>query len=187
MSEHTPQSPEQHEPQAQKSAEHKGAQQHHERELTQHERQHGSQKHVESIASQVEQKAVSKDTIAMGEREQPKQGHPITVNRHMKDMAFTRAIIRARKRLSAPDKLTSKIIHNPAVDAVSEFTAKTVARPSGMLGGAFFAFVGSSIFLWASNRYGYEYNYLVLAAMFVAGLVVGLAIEGIVTIVKKAR
>ena len=166
-----------------KNAEHKGA--HVEKtEISHAEKQHGNQEHVDRLHAAAETKAVSGKETSVGEREQPKQ-HPVLVNKQLKDMAFSRAMTRARKKMSAPARAFSKVIHNPAVDKPSEFVGKTVARPTGMLWGAIFAFVGTSALLWITRYYGYEYNYLVAILLFVGGAAIGTALEGLAYALRR--
>jgi hypothetical protein len=114
--------------------------------------------------------------------------HPVLVNRELKDMAYRRTLKRAQRHLPAPVRAFSKIVHNPIVDATSEVAGKTVARPSGVLLGGLFAFLGSSVFLWATRHYGYEYNYLMFALFFVGGYFIGLCVElGIRIASRKSR
>jgi len=102
---------------------------------------------------------------------------PVYVNRELKNIAYQRTLKRTRQHLSTPSRAFSKIIHQPSVEAVSEFAANTVARPSGILAGGVAAFLGSSLFLWISRHYGYEYNFLLFALFFVGGFFIGLLVE----------
>jgi hypothetical protein len=78
----------------------------------------------------------------------------------------------------------SKLIHQPAVRAVSEVGAKTVSRPSGLLGGGLLAFLGSSTYLFMTKYIGFRYNYLVFLLLFVGGFVLGLVLELLVRLVR---
>jgi hypothetical protein len=155
-----------------------------ERELTHVEKQHGNQEHLKNIQKSVEQQAISGKEHAPVHHEQTNH-HPVLVNKQLKDMAFSRAMTRTRKKLSAPSKAFSKIIHAPFVDSSSEFIGKTVARPSSMMGGAIFAFVGTSILLWATKHYGYEYNYLLVILLFVGGAIIGALGESLLNLRHK--
>lgn len=157
----------------------------HERELSQAEREHGQEQHIEHVKRQVEQHAVSGQERSHTESEQ--RQHPVLVYKQHKDMAFSRAMTRARKRLSASSRVFSKVIHAPIIDKSSEVVGKTIARPSGMLGGAFIAFAGTSALLWITNHYGYEYNYLVVLMLFAIGLVAGLAFEGLLKLIRRRQ
>lgn len=131
---------------------------------------------TEQLARKVEQYAISGKEMNHGDRADTKR-HPVLVNKQLKDMAYLRAMTRVRKHLSLPSKAFSKVVHSKAVERPSEIIGNTVARPSGMLGGAFVAAVGSSILLWITKHYGYEYNYLAVVLLFVIGLTLGLAVE----------
>ncbi len=159
---------------------------HHERELTDAEKQHGSKEHLAQLHKAAEKHAVSGKERSAGEHQQPKR-HPVLVNSQLKNMAFSRTMTRTRKRLSPVSRTFSKVIHSSVVDKPSEFIGKTVARPQGMLWGAFFAFLGTSGLLWITKHYGYEYNYLLAILLFVIGAVVGTTIEGLVYLFKSRK
>lgn len=159
---------------------------HHEKELTTAEKQHGNQEHLNQLAKTVEQAAVSGKEMGNTENEQ-RGNHPVLVNAHLKAMAFSRAMTRTRKKLSAPSRAFSKVAHISAVDKPSEFIGKTVARPAGMMWGAIFAFVGTSALLWITRRYGYEYNYLVVILLFVGGAIFGTALEGLFYVIRGKK
>ena len=74
----------------------------------------------------------------------------------------------------------SRIIHQPAIDAASEATAKTIARPSGILGGGICAFAGSLFFLYFAKHDGFHYNYLLFLVFFIGGFAIGLLFEVLV-------
>ena len=160
---------------------------HIEKELTTAEKQHGNEKHIEQLSKHVEQKAVSGKEHTAGESESTHNHHPVIVNAQLKDMAFSRAMTRTRKQLSPLSRNFSKVVHNKVVDRVSETAGKTIARPTSMLWGAVFAFVGTSALLWITRFYGYEYNYLVAIMLFVIGAIFGLALEGILQIIKNTK
>jgi hypothetical protein len=137
------------------------------------EREH---RNIDALSKSVEQHAISGKEMTPGDRVDNKH-HPVLVNKHLKEIAYSRAMTRVRKHLSLPSRTFSKVAHSKFIDSPSEVIGNTVARPSGMLGGAFFAAVGSSILLWVTKHYGYEYNYLAVILLFAIGLVVGLSAE----------
>lgn len=157
-----------------------------EKELTKAEREHGSDEQLESILKSVEQKAVSGKEMSRGDKETP-HNHPVLINKQLKDMAFSRALTRARKKLSLPSKAFSKVIHNEVVDKTSEVLGKTVARPAGLLWGSVLAFIGTTALLWITRHYGYEYNYLMLIILFVGGLIIGNVAELLWRMLRKNR
>ena len=146
-----------------------------EREISKADQDHG--KNSEQLRSSAEQYAQKAETHAAHYAHETHQEHPVHSQKRFKDIEYDRTLTRARKRLRAPDRLLSKVVHNKAVDAASEVIGNSVARPSSMLGGAFVAFVGSSILLSLTKRLGYEYNYLMAIGLFVIGAGIGLLIE----------
>ncbi len=131
---------------------------------------------TENLAAKVEQLAVSGKEMSRSETADTKQ-HPVLINKQLKDMAYSRSMTRVRKHLSLPSKLFSKAIHSKILDKPSEVVGNTVARPSGMLGGALLATIGTSVLLWVTKHYGYSYNYLAVIMLFALGMIFGLVTE----------
>lgn len=160
----------------------------HERELSQSEKEHGNENHTEQIKNTIEQHAKSSEELSQPSEQPAHEAHiehPTHNYKQLKNVAYNRTMTRTRKKLSKPSQAFSKVIHNKAVDQSSEFIGKTIARPSSMFSGAFFAFIGTSLLLWITRHYGYEYNYLVASMMFVIGAVVGVTIEFAILKLKK--
>jgi len=148
---------------------------------------HDLHEKAEDARHEAKQEALSRDEILATHEEEEPEEPQMPVNNELKGMAYQRTLNRIRKDLSAPERSFSKVIHNKAVENFSEVAGKTVARPSGLLFGGIFAFIGSSLFLWASKHYGYEYNFLLFALFFVAGFALGLLLEILFRVGKKAK
>ena len=88
-----------------------------------------------------------------------------------------RQIVRIQRQLKPTDRVLSKAIHQPVIRAVSEATASTLARPSGLLGGGLVALLGSASYLYYAKHVGLPYNYLIFTLLFVGGFGFGLLIE----------
>lgn len=153
---------------------------------TKAEKQPDNKKDIGEIAQRVEHQAISGKEFTPTERA-PQRQHPVLINKQLKDMAYSRTMLRVQKHLSLPSRYFSKAIHSKALDKPSEVVGKTVARPSSMLGGALFAAIGTSLLLWTTERYGYEYNYLAVILLFGTGMVLGLIIELVWKSLKKSR
>ncbi len=109
------------------------------------------------------------------------------VNQDTAKILANQELINIRHKLPKREKVLSKIIHQNTVDIISEKTANTVARPSGLLGGAILAFIGSLSYLIFVEYVGITYNYLLFFAFFISGFILGLIIELIVKItIRKA-
>lgn len=139
--------------------------------------EHQSEARLNDIQQSIEEEAISGAEMMPAESEGSQAPSPSYVNRELKDMSFRRTMKNTRKELRAPERLASKVIHQPVIEKVSDVASVTVARPSGILGGGLFALIGSFLLLWLTKKYGYEYNYLVFFMLFVGGFVLGMAAE----------
>ena len=99
------------------------------------------------------------------------------VNNELKEMSRERLLQRVQRQLPTSSKMLSKITHQPIVDTLSQVSEKTIARPSGLLGGSIAALFGSITLLYLSKHYGYSYNFLAFAAVFTIGFALGIATE----------
>jgi Ca2+-dependent lipid-binding protein len=133
---------------------------------------------LEDIRAEAREKAKAADEI-LGKREEEfrEPDAPMLVNKDLKSIKYKRTLQSVQKDLKPAERVLSKVMHNEKVDAISEIAGKTIARPSGFLTGSIFAFVGSSVFLWVTKHYGYEYNFLFFVMLFAAGFALGLLVE----------
>lgn len=106
---------------------------------------------------------------------------PQYVDRVIQAIALKTELSNIRQHLSFGQKLFSKTIHQPFIRTASELSAKSVARPSGLLGGGIFAFLGSLAYLLFAKYIGLSYNYLLAVLFFVFGFIVGVCIEFILS------
>lgn len=102
---------------------------------------------------------------------------PQYIDRALQKIGLNQQLKQIRRKLPASQRTLSKVVHQPVVKAVSEVSAKTITRPSGLLGGGICAFLGSSGYLYLAKHIGFQYNYLVFLLLFVGGFAVGLALE----------
>ena len=189
MSEHAPKSRESH-----KAHEHLVSHEHHEQAEKQrqaaaeHARRHAkSAEQVAELHKTVEEQAKSKEDIQADRLEQPQQDTYLGTQKQVKENAYRQTLRATQRKLPKASRRFSKLVHNDVVNAVSEAGAKTVARPSGLLGGSMFAFFGSVIFLYYAKHYGFRYNYLVLFILFALGFIAGAIIELLIWAVYSRR
>jgi hypothetical protein len=116
-----------------------------------------------------------------------KPAQPLHVNRELKNITLNRELAAIRRKLNVPQRVLSKVIHQPVVRAVSEPLGKTVSRPSGLLGGGLVAFLGTSAYLYIAQRNGMRYQYSVFLALFFGGFIVGLLLELMVYAATSSR
>lgn len=140
---------------------------------------------LESIKERVEKNARSSEDMRQNSDKESETSKRTGHTKTDQDVSFSRTMIRIRKRLNNVEKPLSTFIHNPVVDKVSDVASQTIARPSSLLGGAFVSFLGTSILLWITKHYGYEYNYLAVILLFAIGMVSGLGIEAVIRAFKR--
>ena len=133
---------------------------------------------LEAARQTVEQQTTSTNPLEnLKDVEQPSTAATAPVNKDLKVITLNRELKRLQKQLPLAQRGLSKVVHQPVVRAVSEAGARTVSRPSGLLGGGVLAFVGSSSYLYLARHIGFEYNYFVFTLLFVSGFIVGLLLE----------
>jgi hypothetical protein len=140
-----------------------------------------SDKSLEKIRESIEHTAKSNSEKLPTDLDEDKKHVPAPkLDKATKNTAYKREMTRIQKKLSAPERTLSKFIHNPVVDKVNEVGAKTIARPSGLLGGGIFAGLGTLIFYIMSRYYGFEYNFFLFILLLALGFLVGICVELIV-------
>jgi hypothetical protein len=140
---------------------------------------------VERLRHSIKEKAVSGKEVTVGEKHETTTSS--TVTRELKQQSYKKTLQRVRAKLNTPQRAFSKVIHQPVIEKVSVVTAETVARPSGILGGATFAFLGSLALLIIAKQLGFTYNYLAFLGLFVGGFAVGLIVELLYRAVRPAK
>lgn len=158
----------------------------HNKEREHHQSAEQKKHTIENIQKSIESTAVSGKEYSVGESETPNEQQYGTT-RKLKKSAYKKVIKQTQKSLKGPERSFSKAIHQPTVERVSEVTAKTIARPTGILFGSICAFVVSAVVYYLSKRNGFTYNYLLFLLVFVGGYTLGLLIETIGWLVKTPR
>jgi hypothetical protein len=136
------------------------------------ESQRTARKEVESLHEQAER---DQPLELLSDDDQAAQ--TVRITNQDKQRAFTHTLKHVQRRLSGPSRGFSRIIHNPAVENVSEALAGTVARPSGILGAGLFATVGLAVMLYFARRNGFALSGSELILFLLAGWLAGLTGE----------
>lgn len=136
-------------------------------------------KQLEAARSVIEQTAESSNPVAEHVAQETAQAAPQSthVNQELKTITLRRELQHIRRQLPAPDRVLSKVIHQPVVRATSEAVGNSLSRPSGLLGGGLVAFIGSASYLYLAKHIGFSYNYLLFFFLFIAGFALGLFLE----------
>jgi hypothetical protein len=150
-----------------------------------HARKHAkSAEQVAELHRQAEHHAKHAEDVKADKLEEPAADKFLGTQKELKAQAYQQTLKTAQRKLPKQTRRFSHLVHNELVDKVSEASAKTVARPSGILGGSMVAFFGSVTFLYVARHYGFQYNYLVLFMLFAVGFVVGAFVEALLWAVR---
>jgi hypothetical protein len=112
---------------------------------------------------------------------------PQQINRDLRQITLRRELQHIRRELPVPQRVLSRVVHQPAVRVISEAAGKTISRPSGLLGGGLVALLGTTSYLYLAKHIGFTYNYFVFMALFVGGFIVGLVLELLVHLTTTSR
>lgn len=145
------------------------------------------QKHIESLSKSVEQQALSGKELNIGDKNTESSQQTFGTSKQLKADAYKRALKRVRTALNVPERALSRVVHQKTVESVSNAAAKTVARPSALLGGGIGAFVGSAVLLYVSRHNGFTYNYTAIFALFIGGFFAGALVELLFRLLVRKR
>lgn len=131
---------------------------------------------IEAIKHSIESTAISGKEYNINEKE-VKQTPTYSITKHVKKDAYKRVLQKTQKQLTPTERIFSKTIHNSIVEKTSDISAKTIARPSGILFGGIGAFIGSLTIFFISKYSGFTYNYLLFLLIFIGSYFIGLIVE----------
>lgn len=150
-------------------------------------RQERSSENIKLLHELANEQAEAQHKIIVEDVQDREPDTLLGMQQSLKTNAYDRTLRSVQQKLPKPARIFSQTVHNKTVEAISNATAKTVARPSGILGGSICAFIGSVILLYYSKHYGFTYNYLLFLLLFVGGFFIGAIIEMAVWSVYRSR
>lgn len=151
-------------------------------------KQEQSEVNLAELREQAKAEAESTDDVTINEAENANEPDGVIGFQNLlKTDAYKQTLKRIQARLTPADRAFSKVVHNKAIDSVSNVGAKTVARPSGLLGGSICAFLGSLGLLYSAKYYGFRYNYLMFFIFFIGGFAIGLLLEVVIWLFVKRK
>lgn len=89
--------------------------------------------------------------------------------------------------LGPTGRLFSKLIHNPAVDRVTDAIGSTLARPNAMLSGSIAAFVSITILYFIAHHYGYQLSGFETIGAFATGWLLGITYDYFSTLARRRK
>lgn len=181
MSEHAGHHAEKHERKISTESPEVEVQRHHEREKH-HEKAEQERPNKQELEQRIHKEAKSRHETPIGGHEQETQSQSsFAIHKDLKLQAYNQVLRKVRSHLKPSERKFSKVIHQPVVEAVSELSSKTIARPSALLGGGITAFIGSGAILYMSKHYGFEYNFFIYILLLLIGFGAGIALEFLVS------
>jgi len=143
-----------------------------------HEKAH--QEKLEDIRDEVEKAHVKHEKEGrLQEKEASKserRGHG-KISKKQKDIAYKKTLKTIQSDLPLASRTFSKIIHNKAVERVSDSVGATIARPNAILAGSAFAFVFTLIIFLVARHYGYPLSGTETIAGFIVGWATGILFD----------
>lgn len=133
---------------------------------------------------------------ASSTEKEPKRNEKLPENEHYrsrsiskkdKSNSFNATMREVRSQLSPTSRAFSKVIHQPAVEKISDAIGSTVARPDAILGGSVVAFLFTLAIYLVARINGYPLSGTETIASFVAGWVLGLIIDYIRLLILGKR
>jgi hypothetical protein len=142
---------------------------------------------IDNILKRIEKEAVSGSELSKHHKPEKSTARDSDHYSHhqLTTQTFNQTIRSVQKKLPAPQRAFSKVVHNPKIEIASDAIGSTAARPSGLLFGGLFSLLSSIIVLILCRYYGYEYNFSIGLISFVGGYFLGLFIEAISTFFKR--
>ena len=137
---------------------------------------------VEEIRQKVEKHA---EPGAEQSSKRAERTTPDSVSVKGKKEAYTQTMRRVRTKLNPAQKAFSAVIHAPVVEQASELAGKTIARPSGILGGGLFALIGLVVVTFYARRNGFQLAGSEFILLLASGFIVGVIIEITAKLIRR--
>lgn len=159
------------------------------------ERQHETgEKHRESAErsaeearAEVSKEALSKDEISPAEQHKNAPDSHVINSAATRDKAYQQTMQNIQEEMSPTSRTFSKIIHNPAVERVSEVVGSTVARPNAILSGSLVAFLLVLAVYSLAKYMGFSLSGFETIAAFIVGWLLGILFDLIRGMIKGRR
>lgn len=143
----------------------------------QHDDQAEQKASAETIRKSIETTAVSGKEMNPSKPESTQQSQSFAAHAKLKLDSYKKLLDTTREQLPKPEQYFSSFVHKPIIETVSEVASKTVARPVGIALGSLLTFIGVTVTLFLSHRYGFTFNYLLFVLFFVGGYVATTILE----------
>lgn len=153
-----------------------------------HKAKHEHKDSIDKILNTIEKEAKSSETIHKHHLDGHKHtSGPVGFGAELRKRSVDDNLKKIQRELPRPQKTFSKFVHKPVINAISEVSGKTIARPSGLLFAGLLSVVTSFGLLIACRYYGYRYNFLIGLVALGVGFGLGLVLELIFSLFRRAK
>ncbi len=137
------------------------------------------QENLIDIRKEIDDTSTTTEAITTEKRstEEPEMATTYWNSKEYREVAFKQLMGKVQKHLNGPERVASKVFHQPTIEKASEIGSKTVARPSGVLMGSIFSFVISLTTYLLAKYNGYDMPYSVFIMSFIGGFLLGVFVE----------
>lgn len=165
---------------------HKNIEKHLEKEA--HKAKHEHKDSIDKILNTIEKEAKTSETIQKHHLDGHKHtSGPVGFGAELRKRSIDDNLKKIQRELPGPQKAFSRFVHQPVINAVSEVSAKTIARPSGLLFAGLLSVVTSLGLLIACRYYGYRYNFLIGLVALGVGFGLGLILDLLFSLFRRAK
>lgn len=102
---------------------------------------------------------------------------PLNPSKEDLSVTFKATMSRARKNMTPAERTFSKVIHNPAVEKVSDAVGSTLARPNLIIAGGLGTLIFGVVIYLTAKHYGYVLSGFEAIGTFILGWCIGAIIE----------
>lgn len=141
---------------------------------------------IEQAKAEANKEAISGREVNKGEHK-AKHTEPTIITSASRKESYNHTMKQIQSEMSAPARAFSKVIHNPAVERISDTVGNTVARPDAILSGSLFAFVLVLALYLMARHYGFALSGFETIAAFVIGWGLGIIFDLIRSMIAGKR
>jgi hypothetical protein len=160
------------------------------REKLASERERDAEKSKEASVEDARHEALEHASAAKLEHEAKHETHHESpaekrgvISKRERNASYEATMTEVRTQMSAPNRVFSSIIHQPAVERISDTVGGTIARPNAVLSGSVSAFLLTMAIYLVARHYGYALSGTEPLAAFILGWHLGIAIDSLPLIV----
>lgn len=143
------------------------------------------EKALERALSSKQEKEAASEQLQISAYEHNNDKPP--VNRQTRELSFKATMNEVQEQMTPSSRAFSKLIHNKAVERVSEGIGATVARPNAILSGAILAFLTTLFVYIIAKHQGYPLSGFETIAAFTFGWLLGILYDFLKTMVTGQK